>query len=137
MARAYKTIFQKLCDVTQPWCAKYIIWYFTHEETGQTFAELKKSDATIKTEELCKEWLTREDVQNALKIYMKHMKTYNMMQIYYKMLDKAMEGDTNAAKWVESFSNSKFFVDETDEIDDFLNGVNIPALKGGGHSGTK
>ena len=82
------------------------------------------------SEEFAKEnWLTREDTQRAIQIYMKHMKTYNTMRIYRKMLDKALSGDVNAAKWVEQFHESDFFDESTDEIDEFLNKVNIPKLK--------
>ncbi len=63
-------------------------------------------------------------------VYEKHMKKYKMLELYNSMYDKAMTGDTNAAKWVESFSNSKFFDESADEIDNFMNEVNIPALKG-------
>ena len=61
------------------------------------------------------------------------MKIYNLSQIYFKMLNKALSGDVNAAKFIESFSNSDFFKDsEEDEINNFLSNVNIPSLKKGG-----
>ena len=44
-------------------------------------------------------------------------------------MDKALQGDVNAAKWVEQFHESDFFDESTDEIDEFLNKVNIPKLK--------
>ena len=45
------------------------------------------------------------------------------------MYDKALQGDVNAAKWVESFAKSDFFDDSTDEIDDFLKDINIHTTK--------
>ena len=127
----YKTILQKLEDVTQPWVARFIIWYFSDKNTRLPFDEFKTCNPNIKDEKVCEEWLTREDAQKAIQVYMKHMKTYNLMQVYYKMLDKSMQGDVQASKWIVDFSNSPFFDEREDEIDSFLNGINIPALKRG------
>lgn len=140
MAREYKTIFAKMEDAAPPYIGRYIAWYFSPKDKRKSWEEFMTCDPNIKgkTEEFCEQWLTREDTQKAIQIYMKHMKTYNLSQIYYKMLDKAMTGDTNAAKWVEQFSNSDFFDESEDELDNFLNGINIPALnKGGGKNGSK
>ena len=45
------------------------------------------------------------------------------------MLDKALQGDVNAAKYIEGFHNSDFFDEGEDELNDFLNTINIPKLK--------
>ena len=135
--KSYKTIVQKLDEVTQPWVSRFIIWYFSDKNTRKPFDEFKTCNPNIKDEKVCEEWLTREDAQKAIQIYMKHMRTYNLMQVYYKMLEKAMTGDTQASKWIVDFSNSPFFDESEDEIDSFLKGINIPALKGGGKSGDK
>lgn len=134
----YKTIRQKLDEITPVYVSRFIIWYFSDEETRLPFDEFKTCDQGIRDFDMCLEWLTREDAQKAIQVYMKHMKTYNLMQVYQKMLDKALKGDVNAAKWIESFSNSEFFDESQDEMDSFLNNVNIPALKkGGGKRGSK
>ena len=57
------------------------------------------------------------------------MKIYNLNKLYDSMLEKALDGDINAAKWVENFMKSDFFDDSVDEIDEFLSGINIPGLK--------
>jgi hypothetical protein len=57
------------------------------------------------------------------------MKIYNMTKLYESMLAKAMDGDTRAAAWVQSFLESDYFNDADDEINDFLNGINIKGLK--------
>lgn len=129
--RKYKTIIQKLEEVTQPWVARYIVWHFTDEDKRLPFNEFKKCDQNIKDEKMCEDWLTREDAQKAIQIYMKHMKTYNLMQVYYKMLEKSLQGDTQASKWIVDFSNSPFFDESEDEIDTFLSGINIPSLSKG------
>ena len=133
MART-ESINQKLQKVVPKYIASFIIWYYTPEDKRCPFKEFMPYEPNVKGKSLddCKEWLTREDSIDAIKTYHKHMKDYNLMQLYESMLEKAIKGDVNAAKWVESFSNGEFFNDETDEMDDFLKNVNIPDLKGKG-----
>ena len=134
----YKTLRQKLDEVCPVYVSRFIIWYFSDVETRLPFDKFKTCEARIKDYDQSCEWLTREDAQLGIQIYMKHMKTYNLMQVYQKMLNKAMGGDVNAAKWIESFSNSDFFDETEDEMDSFLNDIKIPALnKGGGKNGNK
>ena len=142
----YKTVQQKMCEVTVYYIAKYVEWYLSDKNERCTWDELCQCDKNFKsksgvnkTEKFAREnWLTREDTQKAIQIYMKHMKTINTMQIYQKMLTKALDGDVNAAKYVESFHNSDFFDESEDELNDFLDNINIPALKrGGGKNASK
>lgn len=123
-----KSLTQKLNEVVPEYITKFLLWYKTPEDKRKPFEELK--DAYIKDLDICMDWLTREDTQDALLVYEKHMKKYKMLELYNSMYDKAMTGDTNAAKWVEGFTNGKFFDESSDEIDNFMNEVNIPALKG-------
>lgn len=137
------TVLQKMQEIVPYYIAKYVEWYLTDKNDRCSWDELCKCDINYrvktkndgwtgeyKTEEFAKDnWLTREDTQKAIQIYMKHMKTYNTMQIYQKMMQKALEGDVNAAKYIDSFHNSDFFDESTDELNDFLNTVKIPALK--------
>ena len=136
-----KSIYHKLEECVPPYLSRYIVWYFSDKETRKTWDELCKCDVNFrdkdgknKSERFAEEnWLTRSDVQKGIQIYIQHMKTYNLSQIYFKMLDKALNGDVNAAKWIESFSNSDFFNDsEEDESDAFLSNISIPSLKKGG-----
>jgi hypothetical protein len=77
------------------------------------------------------DWLMREDVQEAIKAYLKSSKTLKMLDIYNSMYNKATKkGDVNSAKWCEDFFKSDFFGNSEDEIDNYLNGINIPGLKG-------
>lgn len=125
-----KTLREKLCEVVPDYIAKFILWYKSDEEKRPEFDKIK--DHNITNIDICMEWLTREDTQDALQVYYKHMKKFNLMKIYETMLEKAMSGDINAAKYVEQFSNSDFFDESTDEIDKFMKEVNIPSLKKGG-----
>ena len=131
------TLIAKMTKVCPYYVGKYVEWYLTPPDERQSWDDLCKCDNHFqnksgenRTEKFCKEnWLVREDSQAAIKIYMKHKQTVNTMKIYQKMLDKALSGDVQAAKYIQDFHASKFFEDEQDEINDFLNTVNIPKLK--------
>ena len=125
-----KTLYQKLEEVTTPAIAKFIVYYYTPEDKRIPWDEFKTCHDLIKRnsyEDCCK-WLTREDAIKAIQVYHKHMKDYNLSMLYDTMLKKAMEGDVNAARWVESFSKSDYFNTEVDEIEDFLSGVYIKGI---------
>ena len=132
-------VLQKMQEICPYHIAKYVQWYLSDkkkrckwDELCQCDMQFKSKDGTNKTEEFCENnWLIRDDAQKAIKIYMKNMRTLNTMQIYQKMMNKALNGDVNAAKYVENFHNSDFFEDSEDELDVLLSGINIPALKGG------
>ncbi|MDF2844055.1 MAG: hypothetical protein K0R00_2481 [Herbinix sp.] len=128
-----ESILQKLKAIVPEYIARFIIWYYSEEDKRCDFKDFMPYEPMVKGKSLddCLEWLTREDAQEAMQTYHKHMKKFRLMQIYDAMFEKAVQGDTNAAKWVEAFSNSSFFDESTDEIDDFMKKVNIPALKGG------
>ena len=130
-----KSLRDKLNEVVPDYITKFILWYKSDESKRKPFEEI--IDHNITDYDICIDWLTREDAQDALQVYEKHMKKFKLMELYNSMYDKAMKGDVNAAKYVESFSNSSFFDETTDEIDDFMKTVNIPALKKGGKSGSK
>lgn len=137
-ATGMNTIISKLKESGLPYyLAKYIDWYMTDPKERIPWDELCKVDdgfvsktGANKTQEFAKEnWLTRADVQEGIKIWLSHMKTVNMLKIYNTMFEKATNGDVQAAKWVEDFHNSKFFQEEHDEINDFLNNVNFKKPK--------
>lgn len=127
-----ESINQKLEKIVPKYIARFIIWFNTDAEKRCPFEELMTYEPNMKGKSLedCKEWLTRQDAIEAQKVYHKHMKDYNLMQLYESMFDKALQGDVNAAKWVENFSNSSFFEDKADEVENFMKNVNIPSLKG-------
>lgn len=129
-----ESINQKLQKIVPKYIANFILWYYTPEEKRKPFEEFMPYEPNVKGKSLeeCEEWLTREDSIQAIREYHKHMKDYNLMQLYESMLGKAVKGDVNAAKWVNEFSNSDFFNDTTDEIDEFMKNVNIAGLKKGG-----
>lgn len=134
-----ESIQQKLHKIVPKYIGNFILWYYTPEDKRKPWEEFMPYEPNVKgkTVEECEEWLTREDSIQAIREYHKHMKDYNLMQLYESMLEKAIKGDVNAAKWVETFSNSDFFNDATDEIDEFMKNVNIAGLKKGGKNGSK
>lgn len=125
-----KTLREKLMEVIPEHMARFIIWYKSDETKRKPFEELK--DAKITNLDNCIDWLTREDCQNALQVYEKHMKKFKLMELYNSMYDKAMKGDVNAAKYVATFTDSSFFDESEDKVEDFMKNVNLSSLKKGG-----
>ncbi len=125
-----ETLLAKLVRMTNKRIGHFIIYYFTPEEKREPWADFaRKNDISQSFDDACK-WLMQPNVQEAVQAYEKYMKTYNLTMLYESMLKKAMQGDVKAATWVQNFSNSDYFNDDEDEIDDFLDGVKIPALNG-------
>lgn len=124
-------LISKLSKVCPEYIAKIIVYHYTPKEKRQAWKEFSETDEHFKGKTLksCEELLTRDDAQLGLQMYQKHMKIYNLNKLYDSMLEKALDGDINAAKWVENFMKSDFFDDSVDEIDEFLSGINIPGLK--------
>ncbi len=135
-----KTLMQKLQEVMPAYLAYYLCWYYSDPKTRCAWDELCNYDANFKcqgdkagenkTEQFAEDnWLIREDVQRGMIIYMAHMKVYNQMKVYQKMLAKALEGDVQSAKYIDEFNGKldKMQVNKEtqSEIDELLKGVNI------------
>lgn len=130
-----KTLMGVLQDNVPYYLAKYVEWYMTPADKREPWDSLctcSKQMYDGKTPEWAeKNWLSRSDVQDAMQAYIKYFKKQRLTQLYQSMYDKAMEGDVRAADWVVKFSESAFFDESTDEINDFLSGVNIKGLGAG------
>ena len=137
-----KTLLQKLQEVMPNYLASYLCWYYSDPNTRISWDDLCKQDINFKqqgenagqnkSEEFAEQnWLIREDVQKGMIIYMNHMKTYNQMKVYQSMLQKALSGDVNSAKYVDDFNSKldKMLENkvEQNEIDELLKGVHINA----------
>lgn len=108
--------------------AYFICWYFMPKDVRDSWTEYKKSHVMLKkTQNDYLFDLTTQQGQNAIKVYQQNMQLFNNSLVYNAMLDKAMEGDAQAAKWISSF---EFEDNVNDEIDDFLSSVNIKGLSG-------
>lgn len=103
----------------------FIKWYLNGQkeddwqQVQQVMCIDKDSKWGIKT------YLEREDVQRALIEITKLNKDFNLVQIYNKMLEKALDGDVNSANWIVKFSESDFFGTKTNELDNIINGLNL------------
>lgn len=103
----------------------FIKWYLNGQkedewqQVQQVMCIDKDSNWGIKT------YLEREDVQRALIEITKLNKDFNLVQIYNKMLEKALDGDVNSANWIVKFSESDFFGTKTNELDNIINGLNL------------
>ena len=127
-----KTLMGVLQNCVPYYLAKYVEWYMTPENKRESWDSLSTCERRLyegKTPEWAeRNWLIRSDVQDAMQAYVKYFKKQRLTALYQSMYDKAMEGDVRAADWVVKFSESAFFDESSDEIDDFLSGINIKGL---------
>lgn len=109
----------------------FIKWYIdSDDKTKESYEKECKPNSIVEFESAMK-WLLEEDVQEAVKAYLKNQRVFKMLEIYDSMLKKAINGDVKSAEWVEKFFKSDFFKgDEVDEINEYLDGIDIPALSG-------
>ena len=109
----------------------FIKWYIDSDDKTKANYEKECKPNSIVEYESAMKWLLEEDVQEAVKAYLKNQRTFKMLEIYDSMLKKAINGDVKSAEWTEKFFKSDFFAgDEIDEIDEYLNDIDIPALSG-------
>ncbi len=132
-----ENIIEKMEHDAPDYIAFYIDWYMrANDENRESFSTMAK-DSGLKefydekgkliTEKYAeRNWLTREDSQNCIQQYMKNNKTLISQKIYAEMVKKSLAGDVRAATWINQFHDSDFFDESQDEINDFLNTVNIP-----------
>lgn len=105
----------------------FIKWYCNtksedrNEENWLNSGECKSSNTPSWS--IVNEWLLNENLQNGLKEYLKYQRTSNMLNIYESMYRKALDGDVRCADWVSKFYDSKWFDDESDELEEILGGV--------------
>lgn len=112
----------------------FVKWYVDSKDKSKDDYEknCKHNTGGVEYEYAITEWLVREDVQGAIKEYLKAQRVIKMLDIYQSMYSKALEGDKQCADWCEKFFKSDFFENSVDEIDDYLDGINIPGLKKSG-----
>lgn len=123
----------KISTKNQDKIAIFVRWYVdTKERTEKSYMDFCYKSTTTSYDYAMINWLKREDVQEAIKGYMKEQRIKKTFDIYEAMYDKATKGDVNSAKWCMDFFQSDFFEDSEDEMDNYLSGINIPALKKSG-----
>lgn len=116
-----KTEYKKLLtnNVEKMWV--FCLWYVENKNPK----EFPKMLGNYSKEKVNK-YLENEEVIAVIKEHAKVNKDLNMIRIYEKMLEKALEGDVNCANWVEKFSKSDFFgTKETSKLEEIVKGFNI------------
>lgn len=109
----------------------FVRWYVDSDKSKKNYNEKIKNLCQVEYETAMNKWLYDEDVQESIKQYLKSIRNIKILDIYNSMYQKAIEkGDVNSAKWCEQFFKSDFFENGEDEIDNYLEGINIPALSG-------
>lgn len=130
--KKFDTVIQAMEKVTTPPIARFIKYMYTPEDQRKPWKEFRTCHEYLKnkTYDECLPWLERADAQKAMQVYRKYNKLYDLTRLYDSMYEKALAGDVRAASWIESFMQSSYFDESQDEIDEFLDGIDIPALKG-------
>ncbi|MEA4827306.1 MAG: hypothetical protein VB130_11850 [Clostridium sp.] len=121
--RKEKTPKQKLYDITGNLDkAAFIMWYCTPEDERPNYDEWK-GNIHSKTWETCENWLLEEKVQEGIQYYLSLIKKRNLLRIYQKQVNLALQGDTKSASWVAEFSKSNFFDNTDNEAKEWLDEV--------------
>lgn len=107
----------------------FVKWYINSNKSKEDYNKNCKKNTDVEFDTAMNIWLLEEDVQEAVREYLKAQRQVKMLNMYDSMYQKALAGDVKSAEWVEKFFKSDFFESETDEIDDFLTEINIPTLR--------
>lgn len=113
----YKNI-EKMLDKNK---YKFVCWYV--ETDNKNINEYAK-DNNISVDDV-KEYLTDDEVQNAIKMLMSAKHTEKMINIYNKFYEQALSGDVQSARFLIDFSKQFFEDDKEDELVSLLNNVEI------------
>lgn len=103
----------------------FVKWYVDSDRSKEDYNKNIKMNTTVEYETAMNDWLGRVDVQEAIREYLKSIRSLKMLDIYNSMYDKALKGDKQCADWCEKFFKSDFFNDGKSEIDEILESLNI------------
>lgn len=116
-----KTEYKKLLTNNAEKMWAFCLWYVENKNPK----EFPNCLGAYSKEKVNK-YLENEEVIAVIKEHTKVNKDLNMIRIYEKMLEKALEGDVNCANWVEKFSKSDFFgTKETSKLEEIVKGFNV------------
>lgn len=111
---------------------RFIKWYFNSDRTEKSYKENNLENYCQCSLNACLDNLKVDlDWIKAAKDYLNKTKESKMLDIYFEMEKKALNGDIKSAEWCQKFFKSDFLIDKTDELDDYLSNIDIPALNGG------
>ncbi|NFG97874.1 hypothetical protein FC824_15365 [Clostridium sporogenes] len=124
------TDIKKMISVNAIKKSFFVKWYVdSKDKSKESFDKEVRKSCNCEYEYAMNNWLIEEEIQNAIKEYLKQQRSIKMLEIYDSMLEKALKGDVKASEWVEKFFKSDFFESEEDEANTLLEGIDIPALK--------
>lgn len=105
----------------------FVVWYCTPEEQRESFEEFtsKNNYNSIPWDYVRENWLLDENIQKAIKYYMKLQHNIKMKNIYDKMYEQALAGDVQSAKYIIDFSKDFFASDKEDELEKLLGGIDL------------
>ncbi|WP_051652505.1 hypothetical protein [Clostridium algidicarnis] len=104
---------------------RFVEWYFnTPDKTEESFKPLAPTMG-ITLDTCLKNFKTKEQWIKVAKEYLNNSKDSEMLDIYLKMQEKAKQGDVKCADWCQKFFKSDFLVNKTDEVNDYLSGIEI------------
>ena len=116
--RYYNGIDTSLLD--NKYLKHFVVWYLG----GAKKDEFKKFGTLSDNYEWSMaNYLARPDVQKCIVEYVKRQKEMNLVKIYNKMMDNALNGDVQSANWIATFSKSDFFENKANELEGFINGL--------------
>lgn len=122
---AKKTAWQQLQEFCPIKKCYFVRWYCLDEEDREDFAEYSKRFMGGVELSTAMDYLFEEDVQRAIKFWMKQMETQRLMKIYNKQYKQALEGDVQSAKFIMDFGKSGFFNEKENELEQLLHGIKV------------
>lgn len=133
MKKSVPAEIKKMLNSNSQKLSYFVKWYVDSDRSEESYNKEIKHNCGVEYETVMSDWLLKNDVQEAIKAYLKSSKTLKMLDIYNSMYKKAVnKGDVSSAKWCEEFFKSDFFGGSEDEINNYLNGIHIPGLEKGG-----
>lgn len=103
----------------------FVMWYCKQPEDQENFETYSKTFLKNAKYNNCMNWLVDENVQKAIKWYMKLLYVQDMIKLYKSMYKQAIKGNVNSANWCVKFAESDFFKNKENEMEEYLNGVDI------------
>ena len=119
-----KTINKQIEDILDNKKLKYFVLWYTDGADKKGYDDKVKKYLNVDYEKGMT-YLDREDVQSAISIIVKNNKDMNLIRIYNKMLEMALNGDVSCANWVVKFSESSFFKNNKSEMDKIVEGLDL------------
>lgn len=125
---ATKTLMQTLDDMSgSRRYSMFIVWYCSNPDTRESWEVFtsKNNYKNVEWTHVEQNWLLDAQIQEGIKYYMKLQHAEKMKGIYDKMVEQAMSGDVQSAKYLMDFAKDYFASDKKSELDNLLSGINL------------